>query len=132
MFQGEHKQVEELKHMQDIERKRNIDLQQALIELQQSQLHSKDSEIGILEMEHIYHVAEVKSLKEKVSSLKKEHEFLPGILSEKLKDQWSETVKYRDERTSALIENCQMKMVNKKLDYKKEEERKHNVQGVVE
>ena len=47
MFQGEHKQVKELKHMVDTERKRNSDLQQSL-EVQQSQLHSKDSEIGIL------------------------------------------------------------------------------------
>ena len=73
MFQGEHKQVKELKHMLDTDRKRNSDLQQSL-ELQRSQLHSKVSEIGILEMAHKYHVAEVKSLKEKVSSLRKECE----------------------------------------------------------
>ena len=35
-------------------------------------------------------------------------------------------MKYRDERMSALIENCQLKMANKKLDYKKEEGRKDN------
>ena len=64
MFQGEHKQVKELKHMLHAERKRNSGFQQSL-ELQQSQLHSKDSEISILEMEHSYHVAEVKSLKER-------------------------------------------------------------------
>ena len=61
MFQSEYKQVKELKHMQ----KRNSDLQQSL-ELQQSQLHSKDSKFGILEMEHRYHVAEVKSLKKSI------------------------------------------------------------------
>ena len=45
---------------------KNSDLQRS-IELQQfKQLHYKDSEIGILEMEQRYHVAEVKSLKEKV------------------------------------------------------------------
>ena len=77
-------------------------------------------------MEHRYHVAEVKSLKEKVSSLRKECESLPGMLSE-LKDQRSETVKYKDETMSALIENCQLKIVNKKLDNKKGEERKHNM-----
>ena len=124
MFQGEHKQVKELKHMLDTERERNSNLQQSL-QLQRSQLHSKDSEIGILKMEHRYDVAEVKSLKEEVSSLRKECESLPGILSE-LKDQRSETVKYRDETMSALIENCQLKTVNKKLDYEKGEERKHN------
>ena len=68
MFQSEHKQVKELKYMLDTERERNSDLQQSL-ELQQSQLHSKVSEISILEMAYKYHVAEVKSLKEKVSSL---------------------------------------------------------------
>ena len=76
-------------------------------------------------MEHRYHISEVKSLKEEVSSLRKECESLPGILSE-LKDQWSETAKYRDETMSALIENCQLKIVKKKLDYEKGEERKHN------
>ena len=45
---------------------KNSDLQ-PIIELQQKQLHSKVSKIGILKR---YHVAEVKSLKEKVSSLK--------------------------------------------------------------
>ena len=124
MFQGEHKQVKELKHLLDTERERNSDLQQSL-ELQRSQLHSKDSEISILKMEHRYHVAEVKSLKEEVSCLRRECESLTGILSE-LKDQQSETAKYRDETMSALIENCQLKIVNKKLDYEKGEERKHN------
>ena len=57
-----------------------------------------------------------------MSSLRKEYESLPGILSE-LKDQWSEIVKYRGERMSALTENCQLKITNKKLDYEKEEER---------
>ena len=52
-------------------------------------------------MEHKYHVAEVKSLNEKVSSLRKESESLPGILSE-LKDQRSETVKYRDKTMSEV------------------------------
>ena len=74
-------------------------------------------------MEHRYHVAEVKSLKEKVSSLRKN---LSLEYYQNLKDEQSETAKYRDERMSALIENCQLKMVNKKLDYEKEEERKHN------
>ena len=124
MFQGEYKQAKELKYILDTERERNSDLQQSL-ELQRSQLHSKVSEIGILEMAHKYHVAEVKSLKEKGSSLRKECESLPGILSE-LREQRSETVKYRDERMSALIENCQLKIANKKLDYEKREERKHN------
>ena len=60
-----------------------------------------------------------------MSSVRKKCESLLGILSE-LKDQLSVTVKYRDERISALIESCQLKMVNKKLDYEKEEERKHH------
>ena len=77
-------------------------------------------------MDHQYHVAEVKSLKEKVSSLRKECESPPGILSE-LKNQWTETVKYRDETMSALIENCQLKVMNKKLDYEKG--RKGNTTG---
>ena len=72
-------------------------------------------------MAHKYHVDEVKSMKENVSSLRKECESLPGRLSE-LKEQRPETVKYRDETMSALLKNCQLKITNKKLDYEKKKE----------
>ena len=67
-FESEQKQVEELKHMLELERGRKNDLQQNL-ELQQRQLHSKDLDICNLEAKVKSCYAELEDLRNKASQL---------------------------------------------------------------